>query len=490
MKTPHQPPPTSNRRKWLAMAGLGMGVFMATLDASIVNISLPTLVKEFNTDFATIEWVILSYVLVVTSLMLGVARLGDMLDKKRLYVTGLGLFTLSSMLCGLSPNVGWLIAFRAMQGLGAAMTQALGLAIISEIFAPHERGRALGLMGSTVSIGIASGPPLGGLLIGLFGWQSIFLVNVPVGILAILVVTRLVPSSPIRPNQRFDLPGAVVLFFTLASYAIGMTLGQLEGFQNQLAIGLLITAAIGFIFFLFLQRRVRQPMIDLSMFRNKLFSINLLMAFLVFITMAGFFIMPFFLELVKGYETQKVGLLIMVNPIAMGLIAPIAGSLSDRFGSRGISLAGLVMVVIGCLTLSTLNENVNEIGFILRLLPIGIGQGMFQSPNNNAVMGAVPRERLGVASGLLSLSRTLGQTTGLPLMGALFSTLVISFAGLPAGTDATTAPAAALVAGINGTYRTAAIIIFAAIILAGVALWMDSRAKKSVPSERKSEAKS
>ena len=461
------------------MFGVGMGVFMATLDASIVNISLPTLVKDLNTDFATIEWVVLSYTLVLTSLILGAARLGDMYDKKKLYLAGLALFTLSSLLCGLAPNVYWLIGFRALQGLGAAMAQALGTAIITEVFPVSERGRALGIIGTTVSTGIAIGPPLGGLLIGLFGWQSIFLVNLPVSILALFVVSRFVPSSSTRPGQRFDGAGAVVLFFTLACYALGMTIGQYEGFSSAATRMLLLSALAGLALFLFLERRVAQPMVDLSLFRNILFSLNLVMGFLVFVVMGGMFIMPFFLQLVKGFSTQQVGLLLMVNPITMGLIAPIAGTLSDRFGSRGISLIGLVMIIIGCLTVSTLNPSITAGGFILRMLPFAIGLGMFQSPNNSAIMGAAPRDRLGVSSGLLALSRTLGTTTGLPMMGAVFTSLVVASANLGPAVDITTAPANALVYGINGTYRLAAFFVLGAVVLATMALLIDSRRKKA-----------
>ena len=459
------------------MLGVGMGVFMATLDASIVNISLPTLVEDLNTSFAAIQWVILSYVLVVTSLMLGAARLGDMYNKKKIYLIGLALFTFSSLLCGLAPGVEWLIAFRALQGIGAAMTQSLGAAIITEIFPPQERGRALGLIGTTVSTGIAIGPPLGGLLIGAIGWRSIFLVNVPVGLLSLFVISRFVPSFSARPNQRFDGFGAGLLFMTLATYALGMTLGQNNGFGDTLVRGLLLAASAGLVIFIFHETRTAQPMVDLRLFKNALFSINLLMAFLVFIVMAGMFIMPFFLQLVRGFTTQQVGLMLMVNPIAMGIVAPIAGSLSDRYGSRGISLIGLAMIVIGCLSISTLHADITALGFILRLIPFGIGHGMFQSPNNSAIMGSVPRERLGVSSGLLSLSRTLGQTTGLPMMGALFTSLMLGYGQLPAGTEVTAAPANALVSAVNGTYRTAAFFILGAIALAVLALVIDARRK-------------
>lgn len=464
-------------KKWYAMIGVGTGVLMATLDASIVNISLPILVEQLNTNFATISWVVLAYGLVVTALMLGVARLGDMFDKKRIYMAGLFLFTVASLLCGLAPSVYWLIAFRALQGLGAAMTQALGMAIVTEAFPAAERGKALGTIGAVVSTGIAIGPPLGGLLIGLVGWRSIFLINVPIGILAVWIVHRFAPSSSTRPNQRFDGAGALILFATLVCYALGMTLAQSQGAAAAQPRLLLLAAALGFGLFLWIERRVAQPMIDLGMFRNPLFSINLAMGFLVFTVLAGGFLMPFFLQLAKGYSVQQVGLLLMVNPIVTGLLAPLAGTLSDRFGSRRMSMIGLAVIIGGCLLVSTLNESVGVAGFLLRFLPFAIGIGLFQAPNNSAIMGTALRERMGIVSGLVGLSRTLGSSTGLPMIAALFATLVITAGALPAGTDPTTAPPAALIAGINGVYRIAAVVIAVSFFLSWLALRIDARQK-------------
>jgi len=466
-------------RKWWALTGIGMGVLMGTLDSSIVNISLPTLVEELHTDFATVQWVVLGYLLVITSLMLSVARLGDMLGKKMLYNAGLVLFTVGSLLCGLSPNVGWLIAFRALQGTGAVMTTALGTAIITEVFPASERGRALGINGAIVSVGIALGPTIGGVLIGTVGWRSVFLVNVPLGILAAFIVSKVIPPLPRGPRgQRFDAAGAGILFGALACYALGMTLGQRIGFGEPLTMGLLAVAGVGLASFLGVERRVRQPMIDLSLFRNVLFGVNLAMGLLVFIMMGGQFIVPFFLELVKGYPTEQVGLMMAVLPVSMGLFAPISGALSDRFGSRVISLIGLVMIAAGCLLLSTLHIEVGVWGFVARMAPLGIGMGMFNSPNNSAIMGAAPRERLGVASGLLALSRTLGQTSGLPLAGAIFSALVTAHGGLPAGADVTAAPPEVLAAGVTGAFRIAAMFILASTALAGFALWYDTRQRR------------
>jgi EmrB/QacA subfamily drug resistance transporter len=475
-----EPQSTITANKWWAMLGVGLGVLMGTLDAGIVNISLPTLIEAFDSDFATIQWVVLSYLLVITSLMLMVARLGDMRGKKQVYIVGLVLFTIGSLLCGFSPDVGWLIAFRALQGTGAVMTTALGTAIITEVFPTSERGRALGIIGSIVSVGIASGPVLGGILIGLAGWRSVFLVNVPIGIIAFLVVRRFVPELPPgRPGQRFDIPGALILLVVLAGYALGMTLGQDRSFSDGTVQALLLMSGIGLVAFVILEARVSQPLIELRLFRNILFSINLLMGLLVFIVMAGQFIMPFFLELVQHYRTEETGVLLMTIPVAMGLVSPISGVLSDRFGSRGISLIGLLMVVVGCLTISSLHADVTPLGFVLRLTPFGLGFGLFQSPNNSAIMGAVPRERLGVASGLLALSRTMGQSTGLPLIGVLFTAQVLAAGNLQPGADITQAPAAALVVGTTETYRIAAYIILASTILAAVALWIDYRQQKS-----------
>lgn len=458
------------------MLGVGLGVLMSTLDSSIVNISLPTLVEELDTTFATIQWVVLSYLLVITSLMLSVARLGDMFGKKKLYNIGLVLFTLGSLLCGLSPGVGWLIGFRALQGTGAVMMTALGSAIITEVFPSSERGRALGIVGGIVSIGIALGPSLGGLLIGTVGWRAMFLVNVPIGLLAAAIVFKVVPPlAPGEPGQRFDIAGAAILFVMLGGYALGMTLGQDLGFHSRLVLALLTAAGVGLVAFLIVQIRSPYPMIDLSLFRNVLFGVNLLMGLLVFIVIAGQFLFPFFLQLVKGYSVQQAGLLIGVFPLMMGVVAPISGALSDRFGSRVITLIGLISIATACVLVSTLHEDVGLGGFALRLVPLGIGVGMFNSPNNSAVMGTAPRNRLGIASGLLALSRTLGQTTGLPLMGAIFSSLVLAQAGLPAGADVTAAPAAALVAGLAGTYRIAAGFIFTSTTLAAFALWFDRR---------------
>jgi len=470
-----------NRVKWFALAGVGMVTIMGTIDATIVNISLHTLETHFSTSFATVQWIVLAYVLVLTSFLLGAARLGDMLNKKRLYLGGLLVFTLSSVLCALAPSIYWLIGFRALQGLGAAFTQALGFAIITQVFPAQERGKALGLLASMIAIGVASGPPLGGLIISTVGWHWVFMVNLPIGLVAFWFIWHFVGDLPaFQKNQRFDWAGGLILFVTLGGYALAMTLGQERGFSHPLVLGLLIAASILLVVFVLVENQMKQPMIELSMFRNLLFNLNLLMAFLVAVLMAGFFILPYYLELVKLESTLVVGLLMMVDPILMGLIAPIAGSLSDRFGPRIISIVGLIIITVGSLTLGLLDMDTSRLGFVLRMIPIGIGIGFFMSPNNSAVMGAVPKEKLGITSGLLTLARMLGQTTGLPLMGVLFTGHVLRASGWVAGNDISLAQPQALVAGIKGTFHTAAFFVGASIVVALIALAIDRRRNSAI----------
>ena len=460
---------TDTSRKWWVLLSVAMGVFLSTIDGSIVNVALPTLEDRLNTSFATVQWVVVSYLLVVTSMMLGVARLGDMIGKKKIYMTGMAVFTTASVLCGLAPSIGFLIAFRALQGAGAAMMQALGIAIVTEAFPASERGRALGISGTIVSLGISLGPTIGGVLIGGVGWRSIFLVNLPVGLIGLALVRRFVPDWRPPGGQRFDALGAAIMLCTLVALALGLTFGPTTGWGEPAILALLAGAGVGLIVFLAVELHLDQPMVDLKLFRDPIFSISLLTGLMVFIIIAGLFVLPFYLELVKGYDPRHVGLFLTVVPAALGLIAPVAGSLSDRYGSRGISLVGLIVLVGACLAVASLDTDTSTLGYIARLLPLGLGAGLFQSPNNSAIMGAAPRERLGVASGLLALSRTMGQVTGIPLIGAVFASRVLSVARLPASVDVTDAPPWAIVEGIQTAFTAGAGLIAVGVVLSAIA---------------------
>jgi EmrB/QacA subfamily drug resistance transporter len=453
--------------KWGAMLAIGIGMFMGALDMSIINISLPTLMVRLNTQFVVVQWVIISYNLVMTSVMLGVARLGDMYDKKILNILGLFLFTLGSLSCGFSHNVGWLITFRVLQGLGAVIMQALGMAMIVESVPPDERGRSIGILGSSSSIAFALGPAIGGVILGSIGWRWIFLFNVPFGIFALWAAIRFLPEIPSREtNQKFDIWGACILFIALGCFALGMTLGQDQGFKIGMVQALLVTAVIGVVLFLFIERKTEFPMIDLSLFKNVGFSLNLMMGFIAFVTISGFFLMPFFLQFVRHYTPRNIGFIMMVTPVCVGIFSFISGNLSDRFGTKGLSITGMLLIAAGCLSVSTLTPETGVAGYLLRLVPLAVGLGTFSSPNNSAVMGEAPPERLGVASGLLSLSRSLAQTIGMPVMGTIFSATLVSYTKVETLPDISEVAPDALVKGLTMTYFSGGVFIIAVSIFA------------------------
>jgi EmrB/QacA subfamily drug resistance transporter len=471
-------------RKWYVMAAVAMGIFLGSIDGSIVNLALPTLVREYGADFATVQWVVLAYLLALTMLMVSMGRLGDMVGKKPVYNTGFVIFTAGSLLCGLAPTVYWLIGFRVLQAIGASMTAALGTAILAEAFPPGERGKALGIGGSLVSIGIVAGPTLGGLIIDALSWHWIFFVNLPVGILGTLMVMHFVPDIKPAGRQRFDALGALTLFVSLLSLLLALTTGQQLGFGDLRILLLFANWALFTGAFILVEWRCDQPMVDLRLFRSRLFSVNLTTGLITFVAMAGTTIlMPFYLENVLGYEAHQVGLLLAAVPIGMGVIAPISGSLSDRFGTRPITVLGLATLLVGYYAVSTLSTQTSAVGYMLRFLPLGVGMGIFQSPNNSAVMGTAPRERLGVASGLLSITRTLGQIAGIAVLGAVWASRVFHHAGVTLPGGATTAEASAQVAGLQDTFLGTVFIIAVALAL-GIWALAQERGRQSTPADK------
>ena len=473
------PPAVDYSKKWYVLSAVGMGVFLATIDGSIVNISLPTLVTSFNTDFALVQWVVLAYLLTVTTLMLGVGRLADIYGKKPIYTAGFIVFTIGSVLCGLSPTIYTLIGFRVVQAVGAAMIMALGMAITTEAFPPSERGRALGITGTIVSVGIAVGPTLGGLIVKNLSWHWIFFVNLPVGIFGTFMVVRYVPTFRPPGGQRFDYWGALSLCISLLSLLVALTLGQRIGFGDQIVMLLVGSFIVFLVIFISLELRIEQPMIDLRLFRNSLFSVSLATGFMIFICLSGTLIlMPFYIQNVLGYDPQQTGLLMATVPVALGIIAPLSGSLSDRFGSRPITVAGLAVLTVGFLAVSSLDAETTTLGYVLRFLPVGLGVGMFQSPNNSAIMGAAPRDRLGIASGMLAVTRTLGQTTGIATLGALWAGQVFKYVGnvLPGG--ATSAPIDSQVLALRDTFVIVSVLIFAALMLSFWGLRQERKQRK------------
>jgi EmrB/QacA subfamily drug resistance transporter len=406
-------------------------------------------------------------------------RLGDIVGKKPVYASGFVLFTIASMLCGLAPDVYWLIGFRVLQAVGASMTQALGIAIITEAFPSEERGKALGISGTLVSIGVVLGPTLGGVLIDALSWRWIFFVNLPVGIIGTLMTWRYVPRIRPEGDRRFDYKGAAALLLGLLSLSLGLTLGQEWGFGDRRILLLLGLAPLLLALFILIEKRVKAPMIDLDLFRNQLFSINLVTGLIAFIAVAGVFVLlPFYLEDMKGYGPRQVGLLIAVVPALLGITAPVAGALSDKYGTRLIASIGLGILVGGYIALSRLTLETPLTLYILAALPFGAGMGIFQSPNNSAVMGSAPPDKLGVASGLLAITRNLGQMAGVAVLGTVWAARVMDYAGERLAEGATAAPIPAQISGLQDTFLVIAGLVSLAFALSLYALIQERRLRR------------
>lgn len=457
---------TQSVNKWWVMASVAIGIFLSTIDGSIVNVALPTLAHSLMAPFAAVQWVVLAYLLVLVSLMMVAGRLADIYGKKPLYTTAFIVFTAGSVLCGLSPSVHWLVLSRVVQALGASFLMALGAAIATEAFPPQERGKAMGVIGLMVSVGLVSGPTLGGVILGTFTWHAIFFVNLPLGILGTVMAWRFVPAQTRPAAQSFDWRGALLLFTALLCFLLAITLGPRASFRSPLVLSLAGVAILGFIAFARVELSVPHPLVDLAMFRNSALATNVVTGSLAFVASSGLiFLLPFFLQNVQGRSPREAGLLLITGPVMIGVASPISGWLSDRVGTWPLTVAGLAILVVAYGLVSTLSANTSTLSYITKVMWIGLGMGIFQSPNNSAIMGSVTRNRLGIASGLLSLTRTLGQTTGVALIGAAWAGLV-HLHDTTHATDAMAAPVAAQLSALRWVARAIALMLCFALALA------------------------
>ena len=400
---------------------------MSALDASVVNIILPVLKQAFSSDIATIEWVVVVYLLVVSGLLLTFGRLGDLRGNRQVYLMGFGIFVVGSALCGLAPNAEVLVGFRGLQAIGAAMLFSNSPAILTKTFPAQQRGQALGIQATMTYLGLTVGPSLGGWLTNTFTWRAVFYINVPVGILALLLSWRFVPIDRQTRAETFDLPGALLFMGGLVTLLLGLDQGANWGWNSPAIIGLLVGAALILIVFVLWERRQQFPMLDLSLFKIWLFSASVISAVCNYISLyALLFLLPFFLIQARGLNPAQAGLLLTAQPIVMVFAAPISGTLSDRIGSRLLATLGMLVLAGGLFFMSSLGEN-SPLGLVAVGLAIcGLGTGIFISPNNSALMGSAPRARQGIAAGILATARNVGQVLGIGMGGAILATLTIS----------------------------------------------------------------
>lgn len=451
-------------RKWLALAAVGSGTFMSTIDSSIVNISLNTIQRTFNVTLGQVEWTVLAYILGIVCLLPSMGRLGDMIGRRRVFVTGMVVFTVASTLCGISWDLPSLVVFRVMQAIGAAMIQSMGVALLVQAFPSSERGLALGYNGTITAIGIASGPVLGGIIIGTLGWRYIFFVNIPICIIALAISLWALEDDNKRAEHQFDITGAAILGASLMAILFALTDGQHVGFMQPHVLGLVVLGTIGLIVFVWWEQRTPEPMIQIPFFRNQTFSLGLLIA--AFGSMSiqfNFILLPFFMQNVLHFSAQKTGLMMMFSPIAISLTSSISGRLSDRFGSRWITAIGMGLLGIGLFNVSTLTPESTVFDILIRVVFIGAGFGTFQSPNTSSVLGSLPKERSGIANGILSVIRSIGQVGGVTVAGAVWSSQVAHLSGHEF-VDITQAPVDILAQGFQTTLFVAACIAWLGII--------------------------
>ncbi len=409
--------------KWLVLVAVGIGTFMSALDGSVVNTILPVVTDYFKTDVATIEWVVTVYLLVVSALLLSVGRLGDLRGNKMTYVAGFGIFVIGSALSGLSPSPTYLIVSRGFQAIGAAMLFANSPAILTKNFPANQRGQALGLQGAMTYLGLTTGPFLGGWLADHFSWHSVFFINVPVGLIAIWLSLTVIPKDvPSERSERFDLTGAFTFAVGLTALLFALDQADNLGWLSVTVLGITVASALILGLFAWIELRVTAPMLDMSLFKRRIFTISTITPVFNYICVYSvLFLMPFYLIQGRGFSASQAGLILTAQPIIMALTAPLSGSLSDSIGSRLPTSLGMLIFALGLFMLSRLTGTSAIFMTVLGLAVCGLGTGLFVAPNNSALMGDAPRNKQGIAAGVLALARNVGMALGVGLTGAIFS---------------------------------------------------------------------
>ncbi len=418
--------------KWVVLLLVALGGFMTTLDSSIVNIALPAIAHTFGVGVSgTIEWIIIGYLIVIAAFLLTLGRLADMVGRKPIYEAGLVIFVLGSIFSGAAPSLAILIIARLFQGVGGAFIFSVNAAMITSAFPASERGRALGLNAVVIALGVSAGPTIGGLITQYLTWRWIFYVNVPIGAIVFIVSRRMLTEPLHRNKERFDPLGAVLFAIGLASMTLGFSFGEEWGWTSPGIISSLVVGVVALVAAVLVERRVPDPILKLSLLKNRVFaSANISFMFCMLALFAPGFLLPFYFEELRGFPAVQAGLLLTPLSLTLAVMAPLSGSLADRFGSRILAPLGLAIACCGLVLLSQLNAHSSLWDIIWRLVVIGIGQGLFQAPNTRALMGAAPPDEQGIASGLLSTSRVIGQALSVALAGTLFTAFGAAAAGV------------------------------------------------------------
>jgi EmrB/QacA subfamily drug resistance transporter len=412
-------------KHWTVFAIVAVGVLMATIDASIVNVTLPVLARYFQLPLGgAVEWVVVGYLVVIAALLLTAGRLSDTFGRARSWAAGLAVFTVSSALCGSASSFLWLVGFRCLQGVGAAFVMAVSTAMLVAAFPAEQRGRALGLNALVVGLGISIGPTLGGVITQHFGWRWIFYVNVPLGVVGVASSITLLRHERRSTQGRIDWLGAGLLAIGLGGLTGTLSFGPSAGWASlPLLCGgsASLLALIGLCWHIF--GSVAEPIVDPRLFGNRTFALSSLSLLLSFVATAAVpVLMPFYFQHLRGWSAGRAGLLLTPLPITVALLSPLSGSFADRIGTTGLAAAGMFIAATGLALLSLVDEGASVVRLVALLSMIGAGQAIFRPPNNSALMGAVARDRQGAAAGVLATARVVGQSLGIAGAGALFAT--------------------------------------------------------------------
>ena len=456
---------TFEKNKWPILLIVVMSTFMATLDSSIVNVALPQMARALDVDTAQIQLVVTSYLIVIVGIILIFGKLGDMLGKTKIFTFGIAMFTLGSLLCGIGGSFPVLIGARIIQAVGAAATMANNQGIITQVFPATERGKALGLTGTSVALGSLVGPGLGGIIVGAASWEYIFLINVPVGVVVLFFAIKLLPRSNKKVTDRLDILGAALFMFSIVPLFVA--LGQVPslGFTNPLILSAFVVSVLSFIAFIVVEQKRHNPLISLAIFKNKLFSLSIFCAFITFVGLfCNSIIQPFYLQDVMNYAPEQAGLIMMIFPLVLSVLAPVSGHVSDKIGSELLTFIGLLLISLGLFLMSTLTEQSSLMTMVIFIVILSAGMGLFQSPNNSLIMSTVGRHQLGIAGSINALVRNMGMVCGI----ALATTLLYGSMSEELGyrvTDYVAGQNGAFINGMRNVYLTAAVICFVGAIL-------------------------
>jgi EmrB/QacA subfamily drug resistance transporter len=467
------PEPELYPNKWPILFVVAAMSFMSCIDSSIINVALPVMAQELRAPLAAIEWVVTSYLLVICATILIFGRLGDLQGKTKIFKWGMVVFTFGSLLCGLSGSLPLLVFFRVIQGIGAAAYMANNQGIITQSFPPEERGKALGTLASAVALGTMLGPVLGGFILTVSKWNFIFFINVPIGLGAIWYAQKLLKGDRNAAGQRvpFDFKGAFLMFIVISCFFTALLGEQRLGLLHPLILTCLVVSAVGAVAFIGVEHKNEAPLLQLGLFRNGLFTVALLCAFIYYVCLnASIILLPFYLQQTLKLAPWLAGLVLMIAPLMMTVGSPFSGSLSDKIGSELLSFVGLTVMSLGFLALSGLDQHAALTHVAVFVALIGLGQALFQPSNNSLIMSAVPPNKLGIAGGINSLGRNLGQIMGVTLATTLLYNWMSHKIGYRV-TDYIPGRDDVFVFGMRQVYLTLVLLCGAGAVVTLVRLW-------------------